>query len=319
MLAGASLSPLLMKAMGGVKGMRLGTITYSYHDLPNVVGKNAIDAIIEDCKGSGVEILELMSTHCQPYTQAQAELAASRARSGATASGGFQTQDGGEPTDPDAKKIRDDLRQWRLSTPMSYFTGIKKQLSDAGISVYAYTVNQMGPDYADDELDIMFQQAKALGAVAVSSSTTIANTKRAVPFAEKHKIPIGVHGHTNVENPNEYAGPDSFKRGMALSNYVKVNLDIGHFTAANFDAVAFIQENHDRITHLHIKDRKKNGGPNEPWGQGETPIKEVLALLEQNHYPIPAIIELEYPVPAGSNCTAEVKKCMDYMKQSLDR
>ena len=47
-------------------------------------------------------------------------------------------------------------------------------------------------------------------------------------------------------------------------------------------------ENHERITHLHMKDRKKDLGPSMPWGQGDTPIKEVLTLLKESHYPIPA-------------------------------
>ena len=325
MIAGIPITAMMLRSAGvdsTVGGVKLGTITYSFHDMKPMVGKNYIDQIIEDCKGSGVGYIELMSNHCQPYTQAQADQAAAAAAARAAGGGnrgpaGPQTQNGGEPADPAAKKIRDDLREWRLKTPMSYFSDIKKQLNDAGIQIYSYTVNQLGADFTDEEIDKMWQQAKTLGVKSVASSTTIANTKRVVPAIEKYKIPIAVHGHTNVADPNEYSSPDSFKRGMALSKYVWVNLDIGHYTAANFDAVAFIQENHDRISHLHMKDRMKDGGPNKEWGQGQTPIKEVLTLLKEKKYPIPAIIELEYTIPAGSNCTAETKKCMDYMKNIL--
>jgi sugar phosphate isomerase/epimerase len=96
-----------------------------------------------------------------------------------------------------------------------------------------------------------------------------------------------------------------------------VNLDIGHFTACNYDAVAFIKEHHARVTNLHLKDRKKNHGPNTPWGQGDTPIKAVLQLLRQGKYGIPANIELEYAVPPGSDRVAEVKKCLAYCKDAL--
>ena len=44
-----------------------------------------------------------------------------------------------------------------------------------------------------------------------------------------------MHGHSNISDPNEFATPDSFAAAMKMSKYFKVNLDIGHFTAANFD------------------------------------------------------------------------------------
>ncbi len=74
-----------------------------------------------------------------------------------------------EVQSPEALKARDDLRQWRLSTPMSHFEGIKKKFNSAGINVFAYCVNGMGDDFTSDEIDVMFAQAKALGASTISS------------------------------------------------------------------------------------------------------------------------------------------------------
>ena len=94
--------------------------------------------------------------------------------------------------------------------------------------------------------------------------------------------------------------------------------DIGHFTAAGYDAVAFIKEHHDKITNLHIKDRKKDHGPNVAvWGTGDTPMKEVLQLLKKEKYLFPANLELEYPVPEGSDIVTEAKKCLAYVKSCL--
>ena len=77
------------------------------------------------------------------------------------------------------------------------------------------------------------------------------------------------------------------------------------------------RSHHARITNLHLKDRKKDHGPNTPWGQGDTPIKAVLQLLKQEKYDIPANIELEYEVPPGSSLVAEMKKCLAYCKDAL--
>jgi sugar phosphate isomerase/epimerase len=117
-----------------------------------------------------------------------------------------------------------------------------------------------------------------------------------------------------VKDPNEFATPESFAAALAHSKYFKINLDIGHFVAANYDPIAFINEHHAKITNLHLKDRKKDQGANVPWGEGDTPIKEVLQLLRTKKYDIPANIEYEYK---GEDTIAEVKKCLDYCKTSL--
>ena len=111
---------------------------------------------------------------------------------------------------------------------------------------------------------------------------------------------VAMHGHSNINDPNEFATPDSFAAAMKISKLFKVNLDIGHFTAANFDPMAYLREHHADITNLHLKDRKKNQGDNVPWGQGDTPIREVLQLLKKNKYDIPVQIEYEYACRTAS-------------------
>jgi sugar phosphate isomerase/epimerase len=100
-----------------------------------------------------------------------------------------------------------------------------------------------------------------------------------------------------------------------MSKYISVNLDIGHFWAANFDPVAYLRENHKRIVTLHIKDRRKNQGPNLSFGEGDTPIKQVLDELKKSKWRIPAMIEYEYK---GENTMAEVKKCFEYCRKCLE-
>ena len=124
-----------------------------------------------------------------------------------------------------------------------------------------------------------------------------------------------MHGHSDLKDPNQFATPESFAKALAMSKYFRINLDIGHFTAANFDAVDFIQKHHDKIVLLHLKDRKKDEGPNTVWGEGDTPIKQVLVLLKKNKYPIPAFIEYEYKGTGSS--TEEVLRCYEYARQAL--
>ena len=195
-----------------------------------------------------------------------------------------------------------------------HFKAVRKKFEDAGIALFAYTVNFRN-DFTDDELEKSIEQAKALGISIIAASTPLSVAKRLVPFAERHKIYVAMHGHSNVHDTDEFSGPESFSKALAMSKYFRINLDVGHFTAANFDAVTYIRDNHDNITHLHMKDRKKNDGPNMPWGEGETPIRQVLLLLKEKKYPIRAFVEYEY---RGTGTPIdEVKKCMSYMRRAL--
>jgi sugar phosphate isomerase/epimerase len=173
----------------------------------------------------------------------------------------------------------------------------------------------MNSSFTDAEIDRGFQIARALGTDVVTTSTTLDVAKRIAPIADKYKITVGLHGHSNISDPNELATPESFAAAMKMSPYFKVNLDIGHFTAANYDPVAYIREHHAKITNLHLKDRKKNQGDNLPWGQGDTPIRDVLQLLKRERWPIPADIEYEYR--GQGTPVQEVAKCYAFAKQAL--
>jgi sugar phosphate isomerase/epimerase len=138
--------------------------------------------------------------------------------------------------------------------------------------------------------------------------------KKINDIAKKHNIIVAMHGHDNTKDPDEFSSSDSFARALEGNSNIAINLDIGHFTAANEDPVAYIQQHHEKIVTLHIKDRKKNHGDNLPFGQGETPIKEVLQLLKTKKYKIPANIEYEYK---GGDTVEEVRKCYEYCKAAL--
>ncbi len=209
---------------------------------------------------------------------------------------------------------REELRKWRTTVSMDHFHQIRKKFDDAGILLYAYNYS-FRDDYSDEEIARGFEMAKALGVGIITASSTLSVVDRVDREAQKAKIKVGFHGHDDTRNPNEFSTPQSFEKAMAgRSRYINVNLDIGHFFAAGFDPVDFINQHHDRIVTLHIKDRKSNHGPNMPFGQGETPIKPVLQLLEEKRYPIPANIEYEYE---GADTVVEVRKCLEYCKAAL--
>ena len=81
----------------------------------------------------------------------------------------------------------------------------------------------------------------------------------------------------------------------------------------------FLNKFHDRISSFHIKDRTtvEHCQLNLAWGQGETPIKEMLRLVRDKKWNIPATIEQEYAIPADSDAVKEVRKCVQFCKDAL--
>jgi sugar phosphate isomerase/epimerase len=258
-----------------VDGVQIGAQSYSFRDRP-------LDQAIQAYKDVGLGLCELYQGHVEPPSSGE----------------------GG----------REALRKWRLETPLAEFQKIRRKFDDAGIVLYAYNLS-FNDGFSDAEIDRGFLMAKALGVKYITASSTLSAAKKVAPFADKHKITVAMHGHSNITNPNEFAKPESFAEAMALSKWFAVNLDIGHFWAAGYDPVQYLEQHHDRIVTLHIKDRKRPAnGANLPFGEGETPIKAVLQDLKKNKWKIPANIEYEYK---GVDTVAEVKKCYQYMKDSL--
>jgi len=291
-IAALPVSAAFAKIDSRVSGVRLGVQTYSFRDMTNGAA-DPIGIVIQAMTELGLGECELFEQH------ADTALGAPIPRQGS------QT---------DRTIARDALRKWRLSAPLDGFKGIRKKFDDAGILLYASNYS-FRDDFTDQEIERGFEFAKALGVNIITSSANVNAAKRVAPIADKHKIVVAMHGHSNTKNPNEFSTPETFAQAMAMSKYFWVNLDIGHFSASGYDPVDYIQAHHDRITNLHLKDRKKNDGPNTPWGEGDTPIKQVLQLLKNKKYNIPANIEYEYQ--GKGTPVEEVRKCFQYSKDAL--
>ena len=306
----ASRASLIPDKVGGVS---IGAVTYSFRSEPHGPHGDSVDIVLRDLKQCDVGITELFSPQIEQVAS-MPPFPRPKPGSPPPSREEMMARFRAYRNSPEAKKAREDLRAWRLNTPASYFEGVRKKFDETGVRIFAYTMNY-GEDFTDAEIDKTFEEAKGLGTKIIATSTRVSMAERLKAPAEKHDIIVAFHGHDQTSNPNEFSTPETFSKALALSKMFRINLDIGHFTAAGYDPVSFIEQNHAKITHLHIKDRKKNHGPNEPFGEGETPIREVLLLLKKNKYPLPALIEYEYQ--GAGTPVEEVTKCMNYMRKIL--
>lgn len=211
------------------------------------------------------------------------------------------------------KMNRAELRNWRETVDLDHFKQVRKKLDAAGIELWAYNYS-FREDFTDKEIARGFEFAKALGITRLTASSNVTTAKRIDPFAAKAKVYVGMHNHSNIK-PNEFATPDNFVEAMKnTSKYIAINLDIGHFWAAGFDPVDYLPKIASHVVSIHVKDRKKNQGPNVVFGEGDTPIQGVLKLMAEKKYKFPANIEYEYK---GADTVVEVKRCFEYCKKVL--
>jgi len=201
------------------------------------------------------------------------------------------------------------------------FKAIRKKFDDAGIRVGAYCVN-FPLDSNDDYLDRGFNGALLLGTNVMTASVKKPIVPKLDQWCQKYKIKLGLHNHWfgfkgfKGDRAQEFETPDDFMNALkSSSQYLSINLDIGHFYAAGFDPVSFIREHHNRIVSLHVKDRDKDAEHTQKrFGQGSTPITETMKLLKKIKFKYVANIEYE---PETADPTEGTRTAFEYMKQAL--
>lgn len=221
------------------------------------------------------------------------------------------------------RKRAEELKNWRLSVSMDKYKAFRKMYEDAGVKIYAF---KLPPtlEMSDAEYEYIWNVGETLGAdhITMELPTDDAHLKRVADYAAKRKLRIAFHTHGQ-------GGASGFDKVLSASPYTALNFDVGHYYGVNGESpVPLVQKYHDRIASLHLKDRKgpgtaapetggRGGGANMPWGQGETPLKDVLQLMKKDKYKFPASVEYEYPTPEGSDVLTEIKKCVEYCKRAL--
>ncbi len=305
-------------------GVHIGVINYSYRQMPKTDADSDLLYMVEN----GIDTIEMEV----PVQEIWAGAPVGPPRGGFGGPGGPGGGGAGAPggAAPGAPRQRppmtpeqmaaqkahaEELTKWRTTMDMNKYVALRKKYNDAGVTFFAFKIG-LNMSMPDAEYDYAFTAAKTLGCTQLTMEMPDGNselTARIGKFGEKHKMMIGYHAHLQ-------ATPTTWDEAMAQSAYNGINIDMGHYTAAgNTDQIAFLKKNHARITSMHLKDRKskEHGEANMPWGEGDTPIKELLQTMKKEGYKFPATIELEYAIPAGSDSVKEVAKCLAYCKAAL--
>ncbi len=285
-VAASPLLPGLTAAASGARpnskfnGVQIGVITYSYRSLPG-----SAEDLLKYILQCGISSVELMGGPAEQFAKAWME------------------KQGGGKSAPGKQS----------SASMDGFKALRKMYNDAGVNIHIVKFGNIGDaGMSDEQIEYYFAVAKALGAKGITRELSEPAAERLGPLADKHEIMIGFHNHTQLK-PTTYDGEI-----LSHGKYLGINLDIGHYLAGtNEHPLPLIEKHCARILSLHLKDRKRDNGPNVPFGQGDTPVTEVLQYMKKNRLTFPADIELEYPVPKDSDAVREVARCVQFCKEAL--
>lgn len=308
-------------------GVQIGlNVPYSLGIGNNVAAEDLLTRLVE----VGVGAVELRAQPVEhflgsPAVRAAAEAARAREAARATpqftptpqqmAQGGLAGSRTQTPEQADAaRKQQAEVRAWRLAAPTTQLKALRQMYAKAGVLIDVLKVDDIYT-VSNEEVDYFFQMARDLGARAISAELPQArtDTRRIGAFADKHKIYMAYHHHAQ-------ATAALYEEVFSEARYNGANVDIGHWTATlNESPLPFITKHADRIPHIHVKDRRlgTNGGENRPFGQGDTPVRQVLQAIRDRKWDIRPIVEFEYRIPEGSTRVAEIRKCLEYCQQSL--
>src|SRR5436190_20369739 len=264
----------------------VGVPTSAFTELPRVTGKDNVDAIIGAVKATGATHVELALSNVEPAPPS---------------TGSFV---GGTPAYPQRvvltpeqvaamnAEARSALRAWRLRTPPAAFEEVRDRFAAAGLTVLGCACG-FNESFTDEEIEAVFRQVAALGVSTVSSPMTLQTARRLAPFAERHHVGVAIHPQSDGQAAGAIATAD-LADALAVSPSMTLKLDVGRVTASNADAVAVLRRHLDRVSAVVISDHLRNGGASQPLGEGDTPIKDVLAVVAASDRAIPVLVGYDY-------------------------
>lgn len=310
-------------------GIQIGAITYSYRGLTG-----GLQQLVQFCKESGVSSIELMSSELETFLgapenpmrrmmqqrpPAAAQPQAQRPAGGAAPAAAPQQPRQQQQRTPEElaaiEKYNADLLAFRKNVSMSKVEEARQMFANEGIGIH---IVKFSPSrWSDDEIDYAFTVAKAMGAKAVTEEISLEAAQKLGPFAQKHDMYIAFHNHMQYAEEGFSADPI-----LAVNPHVMLNFDAGHyFGSTGLHPNDFIRKYSDRIYSIHLKDKT---GPatdpanaNQVWGQGETPLVDILTTARDEKWPYYFDIELEYTIKSWTDTVKEVRNCVNFARQIL--
>lgn len=303
-LAALPVTAAAKKIDSAVQGVQFGLQSYVFTGI-GLPQAGLIDQVVSSMVAAGLGECDIYDALVQPPELAD------RIRAGGPSGPGAQVP-------PEVAAARAQARaehaQWRMTVSLDYFRAIRKKFEDAGIEIYGLS---SFPGSTEEELSRTFDIAEVCGAKLVTVAITLSAARKIAGLVERREFVVGMQGRPDMTgaNPDAISKPENYEEVMGLSRHFAISMDIGDATAGGYDTLSFVEAHHERIAMLYLKDRRKDH-TSVPWGEGDTPVADMVRLVRDKKYPIRCYLDCDYKT---TDRAADVKRSFEFAKAALNR
>ena len=189
---------------------------------------------------------------------------------------------------------------------------VRKRFNDAGISIHGLSGF---PGATVEDFERTADIAHTLGARIVTLGVKMSSARLIAPLARKHHLTIGFQGRPDLKitDPDAIARPDDYVMAAALAPGCVIAIDIGDAVGGGWNILPFVKSHAASIGLIYVKDRRKDN-LSVPFGEGDTPLREVLQFIRDGRHPIRCYIDCDYKT---TDRPADVKRSFEWVKAAL--
>jgi sugar phosphate isomerase/epimerase len=163
----------------------------------------------------------------------------------------------------------------------------KAVLDQHGLICYTFGVNRTSMDKEQNRK--LFEFAKLMGIkMIVVEPKNMAEWDNLEALVKEYNIKLAIHNHGLAST---YGNPETVKKVLdSRDKRIGVCLDVGHLTAAGFDAAKTFREYNGRVYDIHLKDKKtetvdgKKSESDVVNGTGDANYKGLFTELAKSHW-----------------------------------
>jgi hypothetical protein len=202
------------------------------------------------------------------------------------------------------------VRAWRVAVDLAPLADLRRTWEDAGVRIASVDWPHLTA-LGDEEVDYAFRVAAAVGADAIATALSLGAPQRLAPVAERHGVAVAFHAQDDAD-------PTDVEAALGYSPFIGADVDLGQWLVAGAGSpLSFLTTHADRIATVRLTDRQTTDGALTWFGEGESPIREVLHAMRAHAWPFPAIVEIGYDLASDAEQMTEIARALEWCRRYL--